>query len=211
MPPDSLLTFFLVCLVATATPGPATLYVLSAGISGGLGGSSRASAGVLCADAVYFLLSVTGLGALLLASYKLFVVVKFAGAAYLIYLGLRLIVSAFLRGEEGLAGLAAAPATTRWLSGGFVVHAANPKALLYFGSILPQFLRPEQSLLPQLASLGLVHLATGLGVLLAYGFFASRIRTVALRPWFARTLNATAGALLVIVGAGLASLKRAGP
>lgn len=203
-----LVPFFLVCLVATATPGPAVLYVLSAGISGGLTGAARASLGVLCADALYFLLSITGLGTLLLASYSLFVAVKLAGAAYLVYLGLRLLWSAIARPADGLAALAGAPASRGWLAGGFMVHAANPKALLYFGSIVPQFLRPGQPLLPQLAGLGLVHLVTALGVMLGYGFFAARIRGLAQRPWFARTLNATAGGMLIAVGAGLASIRR---
>jgi threonine/homoserine/homoserine lactone efflux protein len=206
---DVILPFFLVCLVATATPGPAILYVLSAGISGGLSGSGRAVSGVLCADALYFLLSVTGLGTLLLASYSLFVLVKYAGAAYLVYLGVRLLWLAIVRPEAGMAGLTQAPVHTRWLSGGFMVHAANPKALLYFGSIVPQFLRPEQPLLPQLAVLGLLHLVTAFGVMFVYGFFASRIRVFAGRPWFSRTLHAASGTMLVAAGAGLASIKQA--
>ena len=202
-------TFFLVCLVATATPGPAVFYVLSAGMSGGFSGSGRASLGVLCADALYFLLSVTGLGTILLASYAVFTLVKFAGAAYLVYLGLRLLCSAVVWPKEAVASWTNAPAGRRWLSGGFMVHAANPKALLYFGSIVPQFLQPDRALMPQLVVLGLAHLVTALTVLVAYSYFASRIRALATRPWFSRTLNATSGILLVAVGAGLASIKRA--
>lgn len=65
-----------------------------------------------------------------------------------------------------------------------MVHAANPKALLYFGSIVPQFLRPEKPLLPQIATLGLLHLLTALTVLLSYGLFAAQVRAYARNPWF---------------------------
>lgn len=208
MTPHWIAAFFLVCLVATGTPGPSVLYVLSAGISGGFRGSGRAALGVLSADAIYFLLSVTGLGTLLLASYSLFLAVKYAGAVYLIYLGLRLVAAALSRRQQGLAGLDDGARRTRWLSGGFMVHAANPKAILYFGSILPQFLQPSQPLVPQLVALGLVHLATALAVLVTYGFFASRVRMLADRPWFCRTLHGTSGAMLIAVGAGLASIRR---
>jgi homoserine/homoserine lactone efflux protein len=100
------------------------------------------------------------------------------------------------------------PSRTRWLSGGFMVHAANPKALLYFGSIVPQFLRPQDALLPQIATLGLVHVLTALTVLLTYGLFAARIRAYARNPWFSRSLYGVSGAMLIAAGAGLASLKK---
>lgn len=200
--------FFLVSLVATATPGPATLYVLSGGISSGLRGYGLATLGILLADAMYFLLSIAGLGTFLLASYRLFVLVKLAGAAYLIWLGLRLLWTAFIQRDGVAAPAAGIPRGTRWLSGGFMVHAANPKALLYFGSIVPQFLHPADPLLPQVAALGVLHVATALAVMLTYGFFASQIRVYAHNVWFARSLNGASGALLIAAGVGLASIRR---
>ena len=87
---EAIVSFLLVSVVATATPGPAVLYVLSAGISGGLRGYGPGALGILCADLLYFALSMAGLGTFVLASYHLFLAIKWAGAAYLVWLGLRL-------------------------------------------------------------------------------------------------------------------------
>jgi threonine/homoserine/homoserine lactone efflux protein len=194
-------------MVATATPGPAVLYVLSAGISGGLRGYGPGALGILCADLLYFALSMAGLGTFVLASYHLFLAIKWAGAVYLVWLGLRLWWVALARGGPSLQSSPAA-SRSRWLSGGFMVHAANPKALLYFGSIVPQFLRPEKPLLPQIATLGLLHLLTALTVLLSYGLFAAQVRAYARNPWFARSLYGVSGSMLIAAGAGLASLRK---
>jgi threonine/homoserine/homoserine lactone efflux protein len=204
----TLVSFLLVSIVATATPGPAVLYVLSSGMSGGLRAFGPASLGILCADALYFALSVAGLGTFLLASYGLFVAVKWAGALYLVWLGCRLLRAAISGAAGPTVDSAATPSQARWLSGGFMVHAANPKALLYFGSIVPQFLRPSEPLLPQIATLGMLHLVTALSVMFCYGLFAAQIRVFARRPWFARTLYGTSGAMLVAAGAGLAAIQR---
>lgn len=205
---EVIIPFLLVSLLATATPGPSVLYVLSAGLSGGTRGYGQGAIGILCADAIYFLLSMAGLGTFLLASYQLFMLVKWLGAAYLVWLGLRLLWLALVRPENVAIDSSKAPARARWFSGGFTVHAANPKALLYFGSIVPQFLRPGDAILPQVVTLGILHLLTALTVLSAYGYFAARIRVYASTPWFSRTLNAASGSLLIAAGAGLASIKR---
>ncbi len=208
MATQAIVSFLLVSLVATATPGPATLYVLSGGISKGARGFLPAVLGILSADAVYFALSVAGLGTFLLASYGLFVAVKWAGAAYLIWLGLRMLASAAGRSQRESLEPTVTPTGSRWFSGGFTVHAANPKALLYFGSIVPQFLRSEDPLLPQVAALGVLHLVTAFMVMSAYGVFAARVRLLAHKPWFTRTLHGASGALLIAAGAGLASIKQ---
>jgi homoserine/homoserine lactone efflux protein len=205
---DALLAFFLVSVLATATPGPAILYVLSAGLSRGAHGYGPGVLGILCADLMYFLLSAAGLGTFLLASYHLFVAVKWLGAAYLVWLGLHLLWLAWTGSQSMWFRSTETPTHARWLSGGFKVHAANPKALLYFGSLVPQFIRPADPLLPQLLAIGLVHFLTAATVMLLYGFFAGQVRAFARNPWFARTLNGTSGAMLIAAGAGLASMKR---
>ena len=210
MTPETIFLFFLSRWSQPPRPGRPCFMSFSAGISSGRRGYWPALLGILSADGLYFVLSAAGLGTFLLASYNLFVLIKWVGAMYLIWLGLRLVWLAITRSEGTTVESARATGPGQWLSGGFMVHAANPKALLYFASIVPQFLHPDGRLLPQIVLLGVVHLATALTVLCAYGIFASRIRAFARHPWFARSLNGTSGALLIAAGAGVASLKQRG-
>jgi len=191
-------------LVLALTPGPAVLYVVSTGLRRGGRSSVWANLGILSGNAFYFLLSAAGLGAVLLASRDVFVVVKWCGAAYLAYLGLRLIVAP---GHGPLAGESPdrGPARSGWatLRAGFVLQAANPKALLFFVALLPQFLDTATSVALQIGILAVSSIAVEFVVLLGYGLAAGRLSAWARRPAVARATDRVAGSLLVGAGVGL--------
>ena len=203
----TLALFFLVSLACTASPGPAVLYVTSQGVLGGMRSGAAGAFGVLAADALYIVLSVTGLTAVLAASYELFTLLKWAGAVYLVYLGARLIRSAFVP-PAAAGGPAAVPGAHRSFLGGFVMHAANPKALLYFGSLVPQFVDPARALGPQLAWLALIHLSTAAAVLLGYALISSRLRHSGVGTRTTRVFKAVAGTSLVAAGISMALLRK---
>jgi homoserine/homoserine lactone efflux protein len=199
-----LLTETILCL----TPGPAVLFVLSQGLGGGAAASLRASFGILAGNALYFLLSATGLGAILVASYDLFFFVKWAGAAYLIWLGLRA-----LRASGTV--LAVKPATRetgsrRVFARAFAVQASNPKAIVFFTALLPQFIDPGGSVPLQVAILAVTSIVVEFVVLASYGVFAGRVSRLATRPRIAAFLERAAGALLIGAGLRMAALRRAG-
>ena len=200
--------FFFVCLASTATPGPAVLYVTSQSMFGGMRSGFPATLGVLAADALYIVLSVSGLSAVLAASYQLFTLMKWAGAAYLIYLGARLLLSAWSKSAP-VAAPAAVPVTyRRSFLNGFALHAANPKALLYFGSLVPQFVDPTHSLGPQLASLAAIHLSTAAAVLLVYAGLFSHFRRAQVSARANAAFKVAAGLSLVGAGVSMALFRK---
>ncbi|HSU16978.1 LysE family translocator [Longimicrobium sp.] len=201
--------FVVMEIVLSLTPGPAVLFVVAQGLRHGAARSLWANLGILSGNAFYFALSATGLGALLLASHDLFTVVKWAGAAYLVWLG----AATFLgRGAgiaaDGSAGAAPEVSGPRMLGRGFVLQAANPKALVFFTALLPQFIDPRAAVGWQVLILGASSVVAEFFVLAAYGVFAGRAARLAHRPSFARTTNRISGALLVGAGAGIALAGR---
>lgn len=193
----------LLCL----TPGPAVLFVLSHGLAQGGRASLWANAGILTGNAFYFLLSALGLGAVLLASHDVFTAIRLLGAAYLVYLGIRTIVGAGL----GLRPDGVARATTReWatLGRGFALQAANPKALMFFVALLPQFIDPSRPIAPQILILGVTSVVIEFVVLAGYGYLAGRAAALARQPRFVAWTNRISGGMLVAAGAGLALDER---
>jgi threonine/homoserine/homoserine lactone efflux protein len=166
-----------------------------------------AALGILAADLLYIILSVTGLSAVLAASYELFTLLKWAGAVYLIYLGARLLRATFSK----KVAIEPTPATVRYRSSflsGFALHAANPKALLYFGSLVPQFVNSMHPLGPQLTSLAGIHLLTAAGVLLTYAALSSHLRRSEVSVKMNRAFKVVAGSSLVGAGVSMALLRK---
>ena len=194
---------FVLCL----TPGPAVLYVISSGLRAGARKSIASILGILAANAVYFAISATGVGALLVASYNLFFAVKWIGAAYLVYVGLMALFgkSEIMPAEEGT------PTTIggwRLFRDGFILQASNPKAIVFFTALLPQFINPHGRVVTQVLILAITSAIIEFFVLLGYGSAAGRASALAHQPRYATWTNRVAGVLLIGAGAGLAALRR---
>jgi threonine/homoserine/homoserine lactone efflux protein len=191
----------------SASPGPAVLFVVSQGLRGRSLAPLLSAGGILGANAVYFALSGTGVGGALAGSGSLFPLVKWAGAGYVLYLGVR----ALLR-PEAEARLALEPPRARSAAHrglfvrGFLLQLSNPKALLFFVAILPQFIDPERPILLQIALMGTTSIALEFLILLAYGTAASGAARLASRPGFAAALSRSSGLLLVAAALGIARL-----
>ena len=199
----------LFCLTETVlclSPGPSALLVMSLGLTRGQAASVRATLGVLAANAFYFALSGSGLVAVHAQSREVFFAVKWAGAAYLIWLGLRTIARTF-RTRPASARLPAATEGRRAFWQGLVTQGANPNLLVYFTAILPQFVDPAHRLPGQVATLAFSSFAVEFAVLSAYGALAFRAGRRA-APRFRLAFERVGGGLLIAAGAGLASLRR---
>jgi homoserine/homoserine lactone efflux protein len=178
--------------VLSITPGPAVLFVLSAGIRRGAAKSVWASLGILSANAMYFVLSATSLGALILASYDLFFLVKWVGAGYLLYLGVQCLMSKSsiltLPEEQSRSN-----SNLRIWRDAFILQGGNPKALLFFTAILPQFIEPNYSIALQVLILGVSSIVVEFFILLAYGQLAGRTLSMVRNPRFEKISNRIGG------------------
>jgi len=205
-------TWALFCVTETVlcfTPGPAVLLVVSLALSRGGSAGLRASLGILAANAAYFALSATGLGALLLASWELFSLIKWLGAAYLVWLGIRMIHAAFTMRDGRTEERGAAPehGSGAFLQG-LITQGANPKSLLFFTAILPQFIDARAAVTPQVLILGVSSVVIELAVLSLYVVVCRRAGRLTSAAQFAAPLQIVGGALLIVAGVRLATQQR---
>lgn len=167
-------------LVFMITPGPSHLLMLSVSMSNGFRRSLATAAGDLSANAIQIVLAGLGLAAVVTASRNGFLIIKWAGVAYLVWIGLRQIIAS-LRQNGDSPSAAEISLKQLWLRG-FITSAANPKAVVFFAALFPQFLNPEHALAPQIAILGITYIVIDGCFLSAYGKFAS---------WIAKKLKRT--------------------
>jgi len=189
--------FLVTSLLVSISPGPAVLMVLAQGLTRGFRRSLYASAGIVAGDGIYFTLSALGLGAVLAASSDLFLILKWGGAAYLVFLGLTAIFRAPRPVSEQPAGEARA---WRVFINGMVVELSNPKCLLFFVVVLPQFIDTRGDIVRQVLVLGATNMIGEIVVLAAYGAFAGRFHRVATQPRFAKLAARLSGSCLVTAG-----------
>ncbi|WP_170599174.1 LysE family translocator [Ruegeria arenilitoris] len=188
-------------------PGPTVLLVLSYALSKGRSVAVASATGVALGDLIAMTASLLGLGALVLASATLFSVLKWVGAAYLVWLGIKLLRSAPSGGMQAVA--TGRDVTARGVFGhAAAVTALNPKSIAFFIAFVPQFLRPAEPLGPQFEIL----IATFVGLAglnaLAYALLADRLRRVIGRPGIITGMTRFGGLTLIGMGVATAVLRR---
>jgi homoserine/homoserine lactone efflux protein len=189
-----LLAFIAAELVFSLTPGPTVMLISAYGFKGGFRDALAAIAGTQTGNTIWYLVCVAGLGALVTAAPLFFHVLKLAGAAYLVWLGAREIWASFRSNDERGPRLKGGPYVQAALT-----QLSNPKALLFFGALVPQFLDTGTSLLPQYAIMFAVTFIGESVILTAYGWLAShggRLASAHHAAWRERI----SGAVLVALG-----------
>lgn len=205
------LLFCITEAVLCVTPGPAVLLVVTMSLTRSASAGFGAAFGILAANAFYFLLSATGIGAVLVASSELFFLIKWAGAGYLVVLGLMMLFSKSSAIPADTGQAEAQPVRGRLSSSfthGVVTQGANPKAIIFFTSLLPQFIDPAGGVPGQVGILAISSILIELAVLALYIAACHRARGVLRRPGPARVMNGVGGVLLIGAGAGMAALRR---
>ena len=202
-----LAVFSITELVLCLTPGPAVLLIVSQSLKDGLRASLRGALGILAGNTIYFVLSALGLGALLLASATLFNIIRWAGAAYLVVMGLRMLL-AKRRSEEADRQNAQPKRSVRLFSEGLLTQLSNPKAIVFFSALLPQFVSPDGGVVQQFVVLGIISLAVELAVLSSYGWLAERGSKLIHNARFSAVPDRIAGGFLIGAGVSLAAIRR---
>lgn len=194
-------------LVLTITPGPSVLMCISTSVNLGARKALVVSLGSTTAIMGIMVLSALGLGAALAASELLFTVLKWLGAAYLAYMGIASIIST--TSEIAVSGDVESATRGRLFSRGLLVGASNPKALLFFGALFPQFIIPSEPQAPQFLLLGVTFLFFELFWLTIYALSASRAKGWLQQPRRAKLFNRATGVVFLAAAAMLAGSKRA--
>jgi len=207
MPLDLWLAFITASTALLIIPGPTILLVMSYALTQGKRVAVAMALGVALGDFVAMTASLLGLGALVLASATLFTALKWVGAVYLIYLGVKLLRS---RPTLGLGDLTPEAKPARAIFGhAAAVTALNPKSIAFFIAFVPQFLRPEAALAPQFATLIATFVTLAALNALAYALLADRLRARIRRPAVLKWMTRAGGGALVTMGALTATLNRA--
>lgn len=209
MPIENWLAFVAASAIMLAIPGPTILLVISYALGHGHKASSATVAGVALGDFTAMTASMLGLGALLATSAALFTVLKWVGAAYLIYLGIKL-----WRAPVGMSAQAEGDVTGRErplkiFLHTYIVTALNPKSIIFFVAFLPQFLVPTLPFWPQVLIFEVTFLALATCNAALYGLLASAARNTIRKPSVQRVVNRTGGGLLIGAGLLAAGWKKA--
>lgn len=190
------LAFIVASVVLLVIPGPTISLLLGTAMARGTTAAMAMVPGVVLGDAVAAALSLAGVGAILSASATLFTIVKVCGAAYLIWLGIKMLREA--NSMTALAPQASSPA--RDAHKAFLVTLLNPKSILFFVAFLPQFVDPSQPTGPQLLLLGITFVVLG-GVNAAAYAWAAGSAAQLMRESARRWLTRIGGGCLIGAGA----------
>jgi threonine/homoserine/homoserine lactone efflux protein len=207
--PADLVAFLGVAIAIIVTPGPDTALTVKNALRGGRRGGTCTAAGVAAGQATWALLTSLGVAAILRASQPAFLALRVAGAAYLVWLGLQALVAAVRgRGADGHAAVRSQPLITgaSAFRQGLLSNLANPKMVVFFTSLLPQFAPAGRtSSLPSLLGLGLLFSCLTLGWLAAYAAVAARLGDVLRTSRVRRWLDAATAVALLGLGVRLAT------
>jgi len=199
-------TLFLVAaLVIAAIPGPGILYVTARTLSGGSSVGIASTLGTALGGMVHVVAGAVGVSAIILASAELFATLKFLGALYLVWLGVRTFREAGnlpATGEERISA-------SRAFREGVLVEALNPKTAAFFLAFIPQFIDPAANPALQFVALGLISVALNtLADFVAVGLAAATRRQLGARPGLLQRLRQGSGLFVAGLGISLALMRR---
>ena len=205
---ETWLAFAAASAVLLVIPGPTVLLVVSYALGQGWRSALPTAVGVALGDFTAMTLSMLGVGALLAASATVFTLLKWLGAAYLVWLGIKLWRAGATLDARPRTDVASA---AKMVGHAWIVTALNPKSLTFFVAFLPQFLDPAADFLAQMAVLETTFLLLAFANAFGYALVASRARAAVASPDVIRIFNRVGGGILIGAGVLAAAARRAQP
>jgi threonine/homoserine/homoserine lactone efflux protein len=203
------LVYSLTVFVASIIPGPSMLLALTHGMRYGARRTIISAFGNLLVTLLQAAVSIAGLGAILLASEGMFNVLKWAGGVYLIYMGLGIWRSPGTRFYENQESLSlSAPPLSRMFLQAALVTAGNPKAIVFFTAVFPQFIDPAAAYVPQFFMLMLAGGIIAFGCFMLYATGGQKIVTLFSRAMVGKYFNKVIGGTFLGAGIGLLVSKK---
>ena len=201
------ITFFFACWAISLSPGPGAIAAMSAGLNLGFRRGYFLVFGLILGIWTQVVIVVAGLGAVIAASSEAFTVLKFLGAAYLVWIG----ISQWRASDKPLVAAGNAPVLTRkqLVMRGWGINAVNPKGTVFMLAVVPNFIDLAHPLLQQYVVIALSLSFTDLVVMAGYTALASRVLRALNQPHHVRVMNRTFGGLFVVAGTLLATFRRA--
>lgn len=197
--------YILAVILVVITPGPTVLMTISNGMSYGVRHAMVTILGNLTMNIIHITLASLGLGLLLTSAAGFFSVVKWVGASYIIYLGLKQIFSKGTFGEVDVKK--EVPSAKALYLQGLMVSGTNPKGIVFFAALFPMFINPESAKLPQILLLTVIFLIINGTCLTLYARFARGIHGYLSQRGKVQWGNRMTGSILVVTGVLLARVK----
>ncbi len=200
------LTFVFTAAIILVIPGPTIIYIIGQSLTHGRKASIPLSAGVISGDALCILLSLLGLSALLTLFSTAFLLIKYTGAAYLIYLGIKMIRSN-LNIDTRQIGVSTYSSKSI-IRDVFFVNALNPKGIIFYSAFMPQFVNQQQNLFFQFTLLSITFLTLALINVVCYSLLASKTNALFKSKKFTNIFNLTGGLSLICAGVYSATIEK---
>lgn len=198
--------YLLTSIILSLSPGSGAINTMTTSISHGYRGAAASIAGLQTGLGIHIVLVGVGLGTLFSRSVLAFEVLKWAGAAYLIWLGIQQWRAA---GAIDLNTLAHTQSRTRLFKRAVFVNLTNPKSIVFLAALFPQFTAPNEPQVMQYVVLGVTTIVVDIIVMIGYATLAQRIAAWIKGPRQLKALNRVFGSLFMLVGALLASARHA--
>jgi homoserine/homoserine lactone efflux protein len=206
---ESFAAYFFILFIATVTPGPTSLLAINHGLNHGVGKTVYSGLGNLLGNILMALVSMLGLGAILLTSGFIFAAIKWTGIVYLIYIGIKSIIRSFYETNDDRKTKAPMnKRNNRLFLDGFVIAVGNPKGILFFTALFPQFINIKSATINGFLLIFTTLAIVAFGCYMLYAMFGVRLSRLFQIERFKKWFNRITGSIFIGTGLALALSKK---